>query len=470
MKTKLGRNLSFNALQLILNQLFGLVIFYLLSAGLDKDAFGHLNLALAVLLAVFNILSLGIDQLIIKKIASGAAVAATLSLYICHVLTAGLSFYGLLLGARYFFPAAETYDLILLIGIGKLFMFFSAPFKQVASGMERFRLLGYMSVVSNMVRCACLLVVALLHTLSVKIIIFIFIGGDLGELLVCIYLFKQAIKVPIAIRWNRPGYLKLLRESLPQTGVVVITSALARFDWIFIGFILSAVKLAEYSFAYKVFEIATFPMLAIAPLLIPLFTKLFQQQNAGTENLKFLIRIELVIAAFTALLLNVCWAPVIDWVTAGKYGMVNEKTIFILSLCMPLLYINNFLWTINFARGRFKMILSSFIVTLLVNVAADLLLIPFYQNEGAAIAFLLSCLAQTIYYLRMNTAPDLHAIWQALISCTGCAFVSGMTVRIFVPDIWLALPCAAILYVILLFITAQLQVSDGKNFQKLLNW
>jgi len=67
MKSKLVQNLSVNATQLVLNQLLGLGIFYILSTGLDKDSFGEINLALAVLLAVFNILSFGIDQLIIKK-------------------------------------------------------------------------------------------------------------------------------------------------------------------------------------------------------------------------------------------------------------------------------------------------------------------------------------------------------------------------------------------------------------------
>jgi O-antigen/teichoic acid export membrane protein len=470
MKKKLGRDLSLNALQLILNQLFGFIIFYILSTSLDKSAFGQINLALAVLLAAFNILSLGIDQLVIKRIASGAAAGSTLSLYICHVLITGLSFYGLLLMARYWFPAAGTYDLILFIGAGKLFIFFSTPFKQVANGMEQFKLLAYMSVVSNTLRCICLLIFALFHTITVKVIIFIFIGADLGELLVCICLFKRVLKTPVTIKWNKSDYLRLLRESLPQTGVVVITSALARFDWIFIGFILSAVKLAEYSFAYKVFEIATFPMLAIAPLLIPLFTKLFQQQNIDAGRLKSLIRIELVVAAFISLLLNLCWIPLVDMITSGKYGMVNGKTIFILSLAMPLLYVNNFLWTISFAQGRLKMILSSFIVTLFVNLAGDILLIPFYQNAGAAFAFLLSCLAQTFFYLKKNTVPELRGIWQPLTACTACALLSGLMANVFIPNLWLALPCSAIVYVILLFITSQLQWSDREDFRRLLNW
>lgn len=465
MKKKPGQNLSFNALQLMLNQVCGLAIFYILSAGLDKNAFGQLNLALAVLLAAFNILSLGIDQLMIKKIAGGAAAGDVLPLYIFHVLFTGIFFYGMLWLAACFFPVAGTYHLILLIGIGKLLIFFSTPFKQVANGMERFKLLAIMSVVSNCIRSIFLLASVLLHALSFKVIALIFIGGDLAELLVCIFLFKQAVQAPLAVKWSRQSYLQLLREALPQAGVVVITSALARFDWIFIGLILSAVKLAEYSFAYKVFEIASFPMLAIAPLLIPLFTRLFQQPNVDGEKLKFLLRMELIVAALVALLLNVCWTPVVDMITAGKYGLVNAKTIFILSLGMPLLYVNNFLWTINFTQGRLGLIFRSFLVTLLVNVAADILLIPFYHNEGAAAAFLLGTLAQTLFYIRINTVHELRQIWRPLLFCTAAALLSGLTSNLFLPNLWLALPCTVILYILFLFVLAQLKPADVRQLK-----
>src|SRR6201996_8350467 len=114
MKRNLVKNLSANALQLILNQVFALAIFYILSTSLDKNNFGQINLALAILLAAFNILSLGIDQLVIKRIASGEAIHTTLSLYVFHVVITGLFFYGLLLsGKALFLQAGSAYNLVL---------------------------------------------------------------------------------------------------------------------------------------------------------------------------------------------------------------------------------------------------------------------------------------------------------------------------------------------------------------------
>jgi O-antigen/teichoic acid export membrane protein len=276
--------------------------------------------------------------------------------------------------------------------------------------------------------------------------------------------------MPMKLKWSRINYFQLLREALPQTGVVLITSALARFDWIFIGFMVSAVKLAEYSFAYKIFEISTLPLLAIAPLLIPRFTKMFQQKDIPGDQLNFLVRIEMIIAAFIALLLNICWSPVIDDMTAGKYGIINVKTIFILSLCMPLLYLNNFLWTIYFAQGRLKMILVSFIITLVVNVTGDILLIPFFKNEGAAFAFLAACLTQTIYFIKKNDIKQLENIWHPLVFCTLCALISGFTSKILLPGNWLMLPLAIVFYAILLFITKQMRLSGSKDLKQLFNW
>jgi O-antigen/teichoic acid export membrane protein len=461
MKRKQLFNLSANALQLILNQLFGLVIFYILSTTLGKSSFGQVNLALAILLAAFNILSFGIDQLVIKKIAAGNNQQLTLSLYISHTLITGLLFYGVLLAGIALFPNHPAiYNLVLLIGIGKLMIYFSTPFKQAANGLELFKLLALLSIISNFIRCVCLIVFALLHSVNLQAIVAIFIIGDTLEFLIGLYLFKKMAGLPLTFKWDRSAYLLLLREALPQGGVVIITSALARFDWIFIGFMLSAAKLAEYSFAYKVFEVSTLPLLAIAPLLIPHFTKLFQQSAINIENFKFLVRMEMVVAALIGLLLNLCWAPVIDGITAGKYGAVNITTIFILTLCMPFLYLNNFLWTIYFAQGRLKMILTAFIITLIVNVAGDVILIPIYKNEGAAFAFLLGCIAQAVFFMTKNKINGLGTIWQPLVICVSCALCSGFAVKHFFADGLLADNLAIVLYFVLLFITAQLRLKD----------
>lgn len=469
MKNNLLKNLSANTIQLVINQSLGLVIFYILSSGLDKNSFGQLNLALAILLVAFNFLSLGIDQVAIRKIASGHPAHLVLSLFLFHVVITGILFYGtLLIGSIFINLQNGLYPLLFLIGLGKLMIFFSTPFKQSASGLEHFRTLAFMLIISNAVRCVALVVLILLHILSMQTTIITFITGDILELTMCIYLFKRFTGVPISIKYNKIAYVALLREALPQMGVTLITSAMARFDWIFIGFMVSALKLAEYSFAYKVFEMSTLPLLALAPILLPWFTRLFKQDIPDITNLKLLCKAEMITAALTILLLNILWVPVIDTVTAGKYGAVNSNTIFILSLCIPFMYLNNFLWTINFAMGRTKMILSGFIITLLVNVGLDIVLIPLLKNEGAALAFLAAGITQAIFYLLKSEIPGFNGILLNLLVCVICAVVSGVAAKAYFANYYVSACFAVFIFFALLLLTIQIRLADIKTARKLL--
>ena len=461
MRNKLIKNLSANTLQLIINQLAGLVIFYIISKNLDKDSFGEINLALALMLAIFNILSFGIDQIAVRKLASGDKPQNILPIYLCHVLVTGFAFYLLLFLGRYLLPSLSVYNVILFIGAGKLAIYFSTPFKQSAIGLEQFKLLASISIVSNSMRALGLIALAFLHQITLTSVMTVFVGGDILELIAGACLFMLNTPFPVSIKWNKSRHIALIKESLPQFGVTVITAALARFDWIFIGLVLSALKLAEYSFAYKVFELSTMPLLAIAPLLIPLFTRLFKDGNQpDMEKLKFLARIEMVIAAFTIVVINICWVPVIDNITNGKYGLVNVHTIFILTLCIPLQYLTNFFWTISFAKERLRMLFHAFVITLIVNIIGDLILIPIFKNEGAAFAYLAGYIAQMAFYFYKNDVKELNKILYPCIVCTACACVSFWGAKILFANIWIAVGISVWVYVVLLLVTKQLRITD----------
>lgn len=407
MKRKLLHDLSANSLQLIITQLSGLAIFYVLSLSFSKNDFGEINWSLSVLLISFTILSFGIDQIVIKKIAEGIDPRLMVSVYTVHVLISGVLFYTLLLLFHFIFPRFNV-SLLLFLGLGKLLLFFSSPFKQLAIGLERFRILFYMSVFSAIIKSALLLFFFLYGTITLAIVVIIFISGDTIEFLVSLAITKRVLKIPVFVKFKKTFYLQVIRESVPQAGVVVFTSAIARFDWIFLGIFATNIAVAEYSFAYKVFEVASLPLLIIAPVLIPMFTKAFKAFSNRSikqleENLVKLIRLELIISCLTILVLNILWVPVINFITHGKYGFSDRYIIFFLSLSIPLLYLNNLFWTINFANGKYKEIFKIFLITFLITISLDIILIPIFQGIGAAIAYLMAILTQFIFFIKQTT-------------------------------------------------------------------
>ncbi len=466
MKKKFLHDISANTVQLLINQFFGLLIFYVLSVKLgDKASFGEINWTLAVLLTAFSVLTCGIDQAVVKKVAAEKNAGDMQAIYLAHVIFTGLFFYGLVILASFLFPSFfREHRLLLLLGAGKLMIFFSSPFKQVANGLEQFRALLFMAICSNVARGSSLVMLAFFHRLSMHNIVIVFIAGDIAELLLSIFISHRILKVPFSIGWKKDIYLSLLKESLPLLGVVIFTSAMARFDWIFIGLFANNTILAEYSFAYKVFELATLPLLVIAPILIPRFTRIFHQsmplQPGIHENLFTLLRIEMVIASLSALLLNLLWIPVIDPLTNGAYGMVNSVTVLILSACIPLLYFNNFLWTICFSQGRLKMIFYIIALTFAVNIVGDLLLIPPYKAEGAATAFLAALAIQAFFYLNKTKLQSINRHWLALLVSPACAFIAlFLSARFFTNPVFM-IPFALLIFFSLLLLSGQLKKSD----------
>jgi O-antigen/teichoic acid export membrane protein len=472
MKKKFIRDISTNTFQLIISQFCGLVIFYLLSTKLSKNDFGEINWTLAILLTSFGILAFGIDQISIKRVASGNDPAKLLSVYFLHVLMTGTVFYLLVwIGSRVFSSFYEQHHLLLLLGIAKLMIFFSTPFKQLATGLEKFRSLLIMAVCSNVLRSILLIVFALSGRFDLNTVVIIFIAGDAAEFLLSMIITRYVLKIPVIIKWDKAGYRGLIKESLPQFGVAVFTSALSRLDWIFLGLLANNIILAEYSFAYKVFEVSTLPMLVIAPLLIPRFTKLFHPSaseipDVKTNDLLVLLRIEMIIASLTALVLCILWSPVIDPLTQNKYGTVNQYTIILLSASMPFLYFNNFLWTVNFARGQLKMIFYVFLVSFIVNLVGDIILIPFFKAEGAAVAYLIAIMAQSVIYFQKTELPGLKKNAYAVLLCPVLAIASGCLAAAIFDSVLLTFSSGIICFIILLYFTRQIRNSDWIVFKR----
>lgn len=323
-----------------------------------------------------------------------------------------------------------------------------------------------MSIISNIVRGLAVIILLLLHNITVTAVLVIFIAGDLSELIISILIARPFLQSSFRFRWNKRRQILLIKESLPQTGVVLFTAIMSRFDWILIGTIISSSKLAEYSFAYKIFEVSTLPLLVIAPIMIPLFTRL-HTTSENINDIFFFLEWQIIIASFIALLLNICWVPVIDFVSDGKYGRINAETIFLLSLSMPLLYLTNYLWTINFSRGNFKHIFFVMGTSFAVNIIACSILIPVLKNEGAAIAFFITALIQLILYMQKKPMPFPKNRGYLLLLWPFAAFFSAIITYSYFTQPLSRIFMAACIFITIIFASKQVRLKNWKTLQSL---
>jgi O-antigen/teichoic acid export membrane protein len=471
MKRTLLRNFSLNSAQLIINQGFNLIIFYILSTSFNKSEFGLFNWSLAILLTSFTILSFGLDQVSIRKIASGNNPNEIRTLYFRHVLIFGIIFLGILSLVLVIYPTNYSQKIVLAgLGLGKLMLFLSTPFKQIAVGLESFSKLFYMSICSTVLKGMGLLILYLAYHISLINVILLYVTAESFELIICIIISSKLTGSYPHVPFSIKKYKDLIREALPQGGTVLFSSILARLDWILIGLFYSYTKVAEYSFSYKIFEISTLPLLAIAPLLVPLFTRTLKDNSSiSDQKTLWLLKAEIAIGCFIALLLNILWTPVIDYITSGKYGASNSAAIFILSLCMPLLYFNNMLWSIHFSQNRLKMIFYVFSLTFIINLGFDLILIPLWGNQGAAAGYLIAIFIQTYLYSSKLKQIPLSSCWLFLAGHLSSGIISGLIAHLF-SNHYFSVIMAVIIYGLLMSVLYPSYFLYPIKIKRVMNW
>ncbi len=465
-------DISASSLQTIINQFCSLLIFYILSKYFDKNIFGELSWCLAVLMISFSILSCGIDQMIVQRTAAGYHADASQKIYLFHVLLTGISFVALLfLATNIFKENSGKLNLLFFLSIGQLFTYITSPFKQIANGKEDFRSLLIMSTCSSVIKVIALATLAFSNKITISAFISIYVLASFIELIVCVIINKQNLFTEKRIAIKKKDYVHLIKESLPQLGVVIFNSAVARFDWVMLGILSTTVILADYSFAYKAFELSTLPLLIIGPVLLPKITRWFAKNNEGInerkKHLLFLARAEIMFSCFLALLLNLLWSPVIDAITDNKYGAVNSFTILILSSAVPFLYVNNILWSVNFAQRKMKLIFYITTATFILICTGDIFLIPFSHGEGAAIAYLTAIVTQCFLFINRTAFEGKNKIWNYLILYFSCAIFGGISATHITSNLLFQLIIASAVYWILVIICKYAFLKDYQSSKRI---
>jgi len=111
------------------------------------------------------------------------------------------------------------------------------------------------------------------------------------------------------------------------------------------------------------------------------------------------------------------------------------------------------------------MIFTAFGITLAVNVIADIILIPIFKNEGAAIGYLAGYMAQTVYFIIRNDVKELNKIVYPLLICTACACLSIFGAKLLFTNTWAQVSGAVLFNIVGLLVTMQVRYSDWEEIR-----
>jgi len=182
-KGKLIKHISANTLQVLGNQFLGVFIFLLISRELDKPSFGQLSWSLAVLTLITTLLSLRLEQIVVRNVAAGDNPSGMLTLFAAHNFFTGLIFFGVLSLVYYLYPGVNRqYYLLWMLSFSQILTFWALPFRQVLTGRSAFGWLAVLASISNLVRAVGLYVYAIYSKVTVQAVVILFTTSSFLEL------------------------------------------------------------------------------------------------------------------------------------------------------------------------------------------------------------------------------------------------------------------------------------------------
>lgn len=438
MANKLFKDLSANTVQTGITQISGLLIFYLLSRFIPKEQFGDFQWTSALAATFITVGSLGLDLVLVKRIAAGQKPVRMAGVHFFHTLNVSCIVIAATLLISVLFPSfTALHPVFLLIILQQSLANVANSFKFSLTGFESFRVLARISILLNVSKMIIVVGLYLSGKMDIRGVALGFLVASALELAAGYLYLKKRLKGWLQPLYAPKTYKGFIMESLPQLGVVLFDSALARIDWILLGIFSTAAVTAEYTFAYKFFELSKLPLLILGPVLLTRLSAVLSSKEAISDTqqnrINKFVQLELVISFLIPIVLCGIWSDLIDRLTDGKFGAVNQTTFTLLSFCVPLHFAINFLWTLAFVRGKLKAIMFITIGSSLFNIIANAILIPQFVGQGAAWAFLISTVVQFVAYFFSTDQSKLRLPLTSLLLlfsfATGSSFFIGKLIE-----------------------------------------
>lgn len=465
MKSNLLKNIFSSGLQAIAVQVFGVAFFLIASFYLSKDDFGIISWANALSIMITTLLSLGMEQVVFRRIAVSSRSDWAATAFLLHAFAgSAIAFITLVILAS-ITHKVELHFLPLFF-IAQAFTYMATPLKQMLNAKQRFTPYGIIAVCSNTLKIILSLVYVKGVGLSIRVAVGIMILCAAIEFFSLLLYVRKNQNFRFYFRWQ--AYKKLIKESLPQYVSVIFDSSLSRIDWILLGILGTTAMTAEYSFAYRAFELARLPITVIAPILLAKFAKVLSEMSMD-ENKKKMVKdifhVEVFIAVLIPLILNILWAPVLDVVFNGKYGSNNAFEFFLLSLNIPFLFAINLIWTICFTGKLYKKVAGITIASAVINLLLNIFLIPALGGVGAAITFVVTTVMQLIAYTVLLKKMSISiSIIDILLYMVLAAIAYYITTYLFRNIIVQAIVCT-IVYALLCIIFRRIKITHFQTIQ-----
>ncbi len=196
----------------------------------------------------------------------------------------------------------------------------------------------------------------------------------------------------LKINWNYPFFIMIIKQSMPFAILVLLMTWYNRIDVIMLERLIpdGTIQTGIYAQAYRLLDgaINMYPFL-FAVLLLPIFSKMLKEK----ANIEELVKISFCLLIVPVLILSISIyfydIEIMSLLYDDNYKS-SAAVLIILMFSFIAISTTYIFGTLLTANGNLKQLIALAIVTIIVNVALNIYLIPKYLALGSAISNLIT--------------------------------------------------------------------------------
>ena len=362
-----------------------------------------------------------------------------------------------------------TIIVTLIFSIETVFISMTFLFNAIFQAVENLKYQSIGNILNSaLLLCGILIIVGFnLGPISVAIA---YAVGFLGYLLYMLYAYTKRFGWPkFAFDY---GFIKsVVINSAPFGLTNFFYMIYFSIDIVMLSYLCGDYATGLYRSAYNIISIFTAFFAVYQGVAFPVMSKFFKKSSELVKtsyemSVKYLLLILLPITVcifFYAM-------PIMNLIYNNQYSLATTP-MQILIWTVSFLFINGAATTLLNAVNRETVVTKIYIWAAIFNVILNLILIPFYSYDGAAIATVLSEILITILSLyhisKRDFKPDMSLL-KTVIKLIFATLILAIVLYWTNLPVWLDIPIGLVVYIILLFITRVVDDNDRYVISELL--
>lgn len=371
--------------------------------AVDPDSYGT-YFALFNFSFLFNILlDLGItnfnnrniaqnNHLLNKHVSSIILLRALLA--VLYIIVTALV--GLLLGY-----SGPQISILLVLGANQILISFILYLRSNIAGLHLFKTDSFISVLDRLIMisiCGILLWGGISNQpFRIEWYIYAQTAAYLITALVTLFIVIDRARLK-KLKWNRAFFLMILKQSYPYAILVLLMTFYNRIDTVMIERILDkgAEQSSMYASAYRLLDAANMIAYLFAGLLLPMFSKMIKHKEKLDELVKLAFSLLIVPSSVVAVASFFYSQEIMD-LLYNKHTVESAEVFRVLMFCFIPVSTTYIFGTLLTSNGNLRELNIMASIGMLFNILINLIMIPKFQAEGAAITSFVTQLLTAVF-------------------------------------------------------------------------